>query len=241
MPAQPENIGHFYFNSDYPTDKIVWLYENQRTTSSDVSQGHYFYIVNNMPYHDYPIFVKGAVSFDDWQTAIPFGSSYWTSDGYRCYTTLSWNADSGEPGVEVFYDFHDRPSSTMKYRMWGVQREDIAFPTDYGRTAARALSAVKFDTNLNYPRLIKDGVAKSGEVIAHNLGRIPYVDYWFAYSSNKDALLTGWQYNPTGYFGNGAGPYPCVRADSKNVTFQQIKYLGDEQGTDIVYYYRIYG
>lgn len=236
MVADPQNLGHFLYNSDYPTDKVIWLYENSRTTpSSDTTIS---FLISSIPYKDYPVFVKGACTVDNWATVIPVGTN-WSIAGKNASMSINWQS-SGSKGVYVNADFRSYPNKTLKYRFWGVQREDIDFALDYGSTAAISKTSLKFDSSKNYPRLIKDGVAVSGETITHNLGRIPYVDYWYVLNDNKDSFLKSWLHNPKGCFSsNGMGNYPSIQATKDTITFKKM-YVNAGKERNVAYYYRIY-
>lgn len=242
MVAKPENLNRFLFNSDYPTDKIVWLYEGQFTTTDDIDTIE----INmaNVVGTAAPIFVKGAVTLDDWATSIMIGTNY-SQAGKNASVELRYSCYNGQARVLLYPDFRSFPNRTAKYRLWAVQREDIDFAIDYGKNSAVSKSRMKFNSNLNYPRLYKDGVAKSGETIQHDLGKIPYVDYWYQIQNSlvpytKDnAFNTSYDYNPKGTFKNGIGNYPTIKATSTTISFNKMIVNGNEQ-RDVFYYYRIY-
>lgn len=239
MPRKLDNLNHFLFSSDFPTDKVIWLYEGSRTTPSTDTFDN-FYIVNSsdLPYKDPLIFVKGACTVDDWETVIPIGTNY-SIAGKNASMNISWYSMSPK-GIYAQCDFRSFKNKTLKYRLWGVQREDIDFAVDYGPTASISKTSFQFDSSKNYPRLYKDGVAKSGDTITHGLGYIPYVDYWCNLSSDKDSLLSYWSYQPKGCFSSsGMGSWPSIQATKDTITFKKQYVNGSEQ-QDVVYYYRIY-
>ena len=96
-----------------------------------------------------------------------------------------------------------------------------------------------FNSENNYPRIYKEGVAMTGDTIQHNLGRIPYVDFWYIPKVNSsvtpDTLLKQWWYQPIGELKTGANTNATVKATDSTVTF------GKWNSTyDVYYYYRIY-
>ena len=241
MVAKPEMLGRFMFNSDYPTDKIVWLYEGEFVASSNSN------VVWNIPVNTQlgikvPFFVKGAATIDNWATSIMVGTAY-SLPGKNATLQLTWNS-SYNNGIHMDANFRSYGGKTVKYRLWGVAREDIALGEDYGKNSGISQTKVKFNTDLNYPRLIKDGVALSGETIQHNLGRIPYVDYWYEVRSlnnpkpKDQGLLDFYEYYPTGTMTSGLGR-ATIRATDKDITFMKMVVNGNEQ-RDVIYYYRLY-
>lgn len=240
MVARPEMLGHFIFNSDYPVDKIVWLYEGQFTTSSDNLTNVNIPIESLLNTNE-TIFIKGAASVDNWATSIMIGTSH-SIAGKNAGASMYWT-NSSTNKLRLTFDFRSYGGRTAKYRLWGVARDDATPAVDYPKTSITSKSKLIFNTELNYPRLYKDGVAMSGETVYHNLGKIPYVDYWYVSKSTTSVtpatLARRWEYSPTGRFGDSLDSYPAVRATDKTLTFRKLVVNGDEQ-RDLYYYYRIY-
>lgn len=234
MVAKPEFLGHFIFNSDYPTDKIVWLKEGQTTSPSSVTTKYVNFNMLDIFGTNLPIFVKGAYSFNNWQSAYMIGTRNSATNepdtyidvGLRYGGKNSVIPPAGTLQLSVATTNSQGASKSLKYRLWGVVPEFTQQAVDRPKNSSATKSKLIFNSDMNYPRLFKDGVANAGDVITHNLGRAPYVDYWVL--SND---ITGtWNYNPTGGAGSGytgAG----IRANNSTVTFW---------GSNTVYYYRIY-
>ena len=235
MVAKPETLSRFIFNSDYPTDKIIWLYEGQFTTPSAGNTTTINIDVPAMTGSNYPIFVKGAWSLDNWQTSYMLGTTNTATTSPAKYITtgLIWETYHGSRlRLDVGTTNSAGASKSGKYRMWGVQRDDIDFAIDYNKNSAATKSKLIFNSENNYPRLYKEGVAKSGDVIEHSLGRIPYIDYWYSFSNN---LTSSWTYYPHGVMrSSGTYNWPTVKATDKQVTFTK------SGSSDVYYYYRIY-
>ena len=244
MVARPETLGHFIFNSDYPIDKVVWLYEDQFTVSTNPNISQTVVIPMQEKFDsNLTIFVKGALTVDNWATSIMIGTTHSGPDSSAYIAMNYYNSGSGAviqltPRLQYI-----APGATAKYRLWGVVRDDVQQAVDYPKNSAATKSRLIFNTELNYPRLYKDGVAMSGETVEHNLGKIPYVDYWYVSKTSSSvttrSISWSWQYQPAGYFGSSAATAPSVRATDKTLTFRQIVVNGNEP-RDLYYYYRIY-
>lgn len=234
-----DTLYRFIFNSDYPTDKVIYLEEGTVTltpTGPDPqSDGEGTTILQNVPKERMP-FIKGCISFDNWQSSIPFGYMRTVENGivkdrtsaYVQATSSPWNGTA-----EIYVRSHEHKTGTVKFRVWGVWAEDDT-GLDANKNTAISKTKLAFNTDNNYPRLVKDGIAKGGDTVAHNLGKIPYIDawydYWYGYGRNMDTPMLV----ADGCLGNNRQTLG-VYADSQNL------YFGNPQGeTGLYYYYRIY-
>jgi len=235
MAAKPETLNRFLFNSDYPTDKVVWLYEGETTSPSQGGGARYVNIdITSTIGTTVPIFIKGVYTIDNWQTAYMIGSDEVTTDSSKNVTTgLSWST-WGSPHLElsVYANTDYSVNLPVKYRLWGVMREDVNSGVEFSKNSGITKNKLIFDSRANYPRLYKDGIAKSGDVVTHELKKIPYVDYWWNWSA--DGFNSSWSYRPSGRLGDGTSSAPTVRITDSQLTFTQYA------GEDCYYYYRIY-
>lgn len=216
-----DTLYRFIFNSDYPTDKVVWLYEGsvklnssgQATVTLDIQ-------LDRVPY------IKGCISLDDWQTSIGLGTTRLASGGNVTDLIIANVYNS-----ELDLNLQRHANATVKYRLWGVLSENDT-GIEANRNNAISKTKLAFSTDNNYPRLIKEGIAKSGETVHHGLGRIPYADYWYSWANNMNYP----SYEPSGVMTTAASAnVPTMSADKDNVYFKQVG------GSDVYYYYRIYG
>ena len=241
MVAKPEFLGHFIFNSDYPVDKVVWLYEGSYTSPSTDTLQNIYIPMGDLLGSNLTIFVKGAATYDNWATSIMIGALH-SRAGENTSISMGWESTSGGR-LHLTSDMRSHKSKTIKYRLWGVVRDDIQQAVDYPKNTSIGKTKLVLDTGLNYPRLYKDGVAMSGETIHHNLERIPYIDYWYLtkYPSTVTAngISRSWQYRPSGRFGASLPTLPTIWATNKTITFRQMV-TADNETRDIYYYYRIY-
>lgn len=238
MVAKPETLNRFLFNSDYPTDKVVWLYEGETTSPSEWGgQADIDIEMTDIVGLDGPaLYVKGVFTLDNWQTSFMLGSNDNSIDPHKGVDlVIQWYKGNTSKRswltITVYSLTQYSVNLPVKYRLWAVPREDINSSADFGKNSGITKSKLAFDSRKNYPRLYKDGIAKSGETITHDLGKIPFVDFW--YSLTDGGSLTNWRYYPMGDFVNNPAS-ATVRATDKNITFTTTS------GYDTWYYYRIY-
>lgn len=210
------------FNSDLPTDKVIWLKEGEITPGQygdwDLEIAHG---LQAMP------FVKGLWTVDDWATTWLTGSQR-ASEGM--ITDMS---DVGSDASKVyFYGFTSTPDVKVKYKLWGVWCENDT----KGKIAAftKNTSKNKFiiNTDYNYPQLVREGYLDRGGVLTHNLGFIPYCDIW-AYQTIKQGVkgYTQWTRDSFGaLYGSG---------ENIKITDKTITVSADGSAPEKIYY-RIY-
>ena len=234
-----DTLYRFIFNSDYPTDKIIYLEEGTITltpTGSDPQSGGTGKTRLNVPQDRMP-YVKGCISFDNWQSAIPFGLMRAVANGIVEDITdvhLDYGGDRWTGEVYIEASSYKYKSSTAKFRVWGLWAENDT-GKDKKKNTAIAKTKLSFSTDNNYPRLIKDGIAKGGDTVAHNLGKIPYVDAWYGYYYGFFTLMERPSLVVSGQLGDNRKTMG-VYADENNI------YFGNPEGeTHLYYYYRIYG
>lgn len=242
MVAKPETLNHFIFNSDYPTDKIVWLKEGQDTTPSSITTKTVFIDVPSELGNTTPIFVKGAYTLDNWATAYMVGSDRVSSASPDMYikVTVAWNTYSPGTGLKLNFIINNNAgrNKTVKYRLWGLQREDVSMAINYNKNSNLTKSKLIFNSENNYPRLYKDGIASGGDTIKHELKRIPYMDIWQVFMTN--GVIDQWWYLPIGVLAGdpasitsmGVGSFIPIQATDSEVIFS-----GSSTNK---YYYRIY-
>lgn len=242
MGATPETLDRFIFNSDFPIDKVVWLYEGQTTSPSSAGATNYTVInLEDITGEKEPLFVKGIYTVDNWTTSYMMGTNIVTSDPNKNVTMgVTWYKDYNDHKAKLDIGISSRTmysvSLPVAYRLYGLAREDTRSAASYTKNASTMKNKLVFNTDNNYPRLFKDGIAKSGDVIEHNLNKIPYVDYWLCNSA-----LTYISYDPYGKFENNE-THASIRATDKTITFTQEEVIlnGQTVKQDCWYYYRIY-
>ena len=156
------------FNSDLPTDKVIWLQEGEITPGQygdwDLEIAHG---LQAMP------FVKGIWTDDDWDTTRLTGSEH-----YQEGQLTDMSGVGSDASKVYFYGFTAAQNAKIKYKLWGVWCENDT----KGKIAVFTKNASKnkfiINTDYNYPQLYKEGYLERGQSMSHNLGFIPYCDIW---------------------------------------------------------------
>lgn len=210
------------FNSDLPTDKVIWLQEGEVTPGQwgdwDMTIAHG---LQAMP------FVRGIWTDDDWATTRITGSERY-SEGMNMDMS-----DVGSDDTNVyFYGFTSAQNAKIKYKLWGVWCE----ADTKGKIAVYTKNASKnkfiINSDYNYPQLVREGYLERGKTLTHNLGFIPYCDIW-AYTTIKQNVkgYTQWARDT---FGNLYGTGENVK-----ITDKTLSVSADASAPEKIYY-RIY-
>ena len=210
------------FNSDLPTDKVIWLQEGEITPGQfgdwDITIAHG---LQAMP------FVKGVWTDDDWATTRITGSER-TTEGM-----VADMSDVGSDATNVyFYGFTSAQNATIKYKLWGVWCENET----KGKIAVFTKNASKnkfiINSDYNYPQLVREGYLERGKTLTHNLGFIPFCDLW-AYMTIRENVkgYTQWARDTFGSI-YGSGEYV-------KITDKTLSVSADASAPEKIYY-RIY-
>ena len=204
------NLSNFQFNTDYPVDKIVWMWEgNVSPSTSELVIPHHLGAVP---------FCQGVLSPDDWRTTYPSGTTVLAES--QQYSVLSFSVRSDGNNVYVYYYGDD--AAPAKVRLWGVFNEAETWNIEAPGTSVSPGGNFIFNSEFKYPNLAFEGEvgpSDSPAVISHNLGYVPYVDVW--------VLAAGkWGQDTIPFLDNY-----IMSVDKNNLTFNRL---------DNKYYYRIY-
>ena len=207
-------MDNFYFNSNYPVDKIIYLKET--TVSGDYFDNTFAHGLGAIP------FCNGLISYDNWQTTYQAG----TRQSAGQYYNKMFDIYSDGTNIRLNGTFEGF-TGTAQVRIWGVFNESSTPNVDVAPTASATNNTLYFNTKYNYQKLVKEGQVTAGStatVISHNLGYIPKVDIWQLFSS----YISGW----------------CLVQDTysfSNTNLQNVQLSNSslllKNGT---YYYRIY-
>lgn len=223
-----DTLYRFIFNSDYPTDKVVYLKEGQVTLNGS---GYASVSIDN-PLDKAP-YIKGCISLNNWQSSLMFGTTRTASAGNVTDLIIA-TLRSFNNVLTLELNMSKHANATVKYRLWGVISEDNT-GIEATKNSSITKSKLIFNSENNYPRLIKDGIAKSGETVEHNLKRIPFIDYWYDWNSTSRLKNVTYNFQPSGEFTTGASTTtPTVLADEDKLYFKKLN------NDDVYYYYRIY-
>lgn len=203
-------------DSDSPMDKVVYLYEGSVRTDYQTAQFNLTHGVGAI------LFVDGIWSADNWATTYSFGASKRSGDVMAITSNL--NSDSSRIEGYILVD----RDVAIRYKLWGVVSEMDTLDLNVDETASESANRFIINSDYNYPRLIREGMATPNTTITHGLGSIPRVDVW-RYSGNMWAKM----YNDG--FGTTYGGFgEFVKLSDRNIVFT------DNLGCADRYYYRIY-
>ena len=169
---------NFLITSEYPTDKIVWLYEGQTTT--DQYGSFSVEIPHNM---GATIFATGIWTIDDWGTTYNSSTTLHSGQSYSRYSLLA--SDSTQVYFNGFCEDNDGNEligATLKFRFWGFFNEAETQNKFADATASASSNKFIKDSRLGYPKLFMEGYADATDgtkTIYHNLGFVPFVEIWY--------------------------------------------------------------
>lgn len=218
--------GNFLITSEYPTDKIVWMYEGTTTTDSDgifdISIAHG---LDAIP------FCTGIWTIDDWQTT--YNTSTATHGGGQVYLRFSMLTSNDSTVTMHGYCMQDSVTpiinATVKYRLWGFFNEASTLNIFTDSTADLSQNKFVKDSRLGYPKLFMEGFADATNhtvTIYHNLGFVPFVEIWYE--------LSGTWYQLDYIDFESADTSWTIKNTSQILSFNGESY------TNYNYYYRIY-
>ena len=181
-------LEHFLFNSDYPTDKIVFMQEGEVEVTGTWTP-IYNFINTHIPaqiYAEgdyktpgssvvYPI--DGSNSNPESNTTVVLGSFMYKDE---CWLVVS-----------VFTFDSSLVGKTLTYRIWCYYDEEKAKNTDISATTNISKPKLALTSDNNYPRFLGDGFVTQGQSYSHNLGFIPLVKTWSLYENASMTMPDG--------------------------------------------------
>lgn len=168
----------FLVNTDYPSDKIIFVYEG----SISVSAGGFQFV-------EIPHGLSGApLPSMIWSTTSDFSIAYDVASGPYPDDLFAWYlgivASIRSYNNHIYVDFTNFQSSsyTIYYRIFCYPKTS----DDYD-TAGTSNQADKFiyNTDYNYPKIYLEGELdlSVSNVVNHNLGYLPQVQVWIEVTS----------------------------------------------------------
>lgn len=217
--------GNFLITSNYPTDKIVWMYEGEATTDEF---GTIDEIIPNTL--GLGIMATGIWTVDDWTTVYMSTTTTHNGQVYSRFSMLRSNSSEIEFRAYCTNpDGTDMAGATVKYRLWGFLNEATTQNIFVEETAGQSENKFIKDSRLGYPKLFMEGFAdatQGTQTIYHNLGFMPFVEIWYE-------LPDGWyQLDYMDFTADGSEW--TVHNNSSVLEFNGAGY------TNYKYYYRIY-
>ena len=215
-------LSHFLFNSDYPTDKIVYLQKGEYDLRTDRNKFKYY-----NTHITTPVYLEGQFKLEGSDTVYPLDNAI--MENYYVFPMLISFMYNGECWVMFgIYDF-EHIDKTAEFEIWGIVADNEAKNTDINATINVAKPKVGINSDENYPRFIGDGTMQFGETVYHNLGFTPKTKHWiisnFTESDLPDfidpsAEVHIIQYRDEGWIGKFDTSYsslPTIWADNEKI------------------------
>lgn len=219
--------GNFLITSEYPTDKIVWMYEGSVTT--DEFGAFEAKISHNLP--SIP-FCTGLWTVDGWATQYNACTTIHQGQVYSRYSQLSSNNTivtfsgycSNDDGTAM-------AGATVRFRLWGFFNESQTMGVFADTTSGLSENMFVKNTSFGYPKLFMEGIAdatQETQTIYHNLGFIPFVEIW-------QELDDSWfLVDYVDFTDEDSGASWTIHNTASYISFNGSSY------TNYKYYYRIY-
>lgn len=190
-------LSHFLFNSDYPTDKIVYMHEGQIALTTSLNW-QYDFVNTHIPIQ---LYTEGDFKISGSDDVYPLGDN----DSSSGLTTVGSFLYQGECWIIVqVAPFSSAVGKTMSYRIWSYCDEETAKNTDIKTTTDVAKPRLALTSDNSYPRFLGDGYITQGQSYTHNLGFIPIVKTWSLFENISITMPDGTTtsidpYEPLGY------------------------------------------
>lgn len=165
-------IKDLYQDSRYPMEKVAFVASGSVEIPDTIYTEEIVVAANTV---GVPLMIDGVYSIDNWQTTYPLME---TAQGYQ-FMPFWWDCEADT----IKLTFSTKRSFTMQYRLWAYVDEDIdnIIPTTSNVSESRFIIQ-----NKNYMKIFATGVGRSGDIINHNLGYIPFVKAWAKYEGGYE-------------------------------------------------------
>lgn len=200
-------LEHFLFNSDYPTDKVVFLQEG--TVTPTATWQNFFTYINT--HAKTMLYFEGDYKVQGSNGVYPIGTSKSFDNMFVSLASFMYN---GECWVTVAAMTLQQSSVGKKisFRLWGYCSDEESKNIDLGMTANAAKPAITLTSDCNYPKFIGECRVTPGQSYSHNLGFAPVVKSWGKFHDSNVPLPDGstasidyyMLMGNDGYFGNPA-------------------------------------
>ena len=214
------NIENFIFDSDYPTDKIVFMHEGEINITSTWSYCRDF-VNTHIPTQ---LYAEGDYKLPGSDTVYPIDGS--TSGESSTQVTLAsfMYQDECWTVVTALTTESSLVGKKLPYRIWGYYDEEAAKNININATTNVSKSKLALNTDNNYPRFLGDKHIQQGQTYTHNLGFIPIVRAWSLYENESMPMPDGTMatvnvYWPKSgaYFGDATGSYYAVQVSKTQI------------------------
>lgn len=159
MTVDPRN---FLLNTDYEMDKIIYF------SSGDISPNNTDYIYHNLGFA--PL-VFGVCAFnEDFSDSRISPYLQWVSEG-----AIQFQFWATDEFIRINYRNDQSNDKKLYYRLYAFEPSNSS--AQISPTNEKAKQFV-LNTDYNYCKLFKKGIAHGNETIQHNLGYVPFVLAW---------------------------------------------------------------
>jgi hypothetical protein len=232
-------LDHFLFNSDYPTDKIVFATKETATIKSGGASNPTYFVINTGIKTQ--LYTEGDFKIEGSDAFYPLLPQNGLRPPIMGNTTSSMINGECWVGAYLFdWSGGEYAGKKVEMRLWAYCDEKDGENADIGATTNMFTPKLALTSDENYPKYIGSGFLNYGDVYYHRLGYIPLVKIW-THQVNVpiEPGVTGDAYYNAGfgYFG-----YPDVSRHSIDeliqVTNDRITtyYDPSQTGYDGIYY-----
>ena len=167
---------NFLLNSDYPVDKIAYLYEGSYTVTT--SAGDKQTIAHGLPFT--PLVHGGWSTTSNFSTTYTFGTgSIPTSDPTVAIYDIIVSVAADDTNIYILPFNVSGGSQLIYYRVHGFEPSDSTENVDL---TINAEDNLQLSTDYNYTKLLENGTFATSPpdttTVTHSLGYVPQVSTW---------------------------------------------------------------
>lgn len=237
-------LSHFIFNSDYPTDKLVFMHEGKIPLTSSLSW-QYDFVNTHIPIQ---LYAEGDFKLSGSDDVYPLdgngNSAVLATLGTFMYQGECW-------AVVAIAPLSSTVGKTASYRLWAYYDEETSKNTDISMTTNMSKPRLALTSDNNYPRFLGDGYITQGLSYVHNLGFIPLVKTWTLYKNEPAPMPDGttanvdlYQPQHYSYLGDARNLYGwsgnVVQVSSNNITTYPANPTDPDEPVPSGVYFRMY-
>lgn len=165
----------FILNTDYPLDKIVFMYSGSQTVNNNTYSGT-ITIMHNLGFR--PLAKMQWSNTSDFDITNEHGDNQYFTNIFSTQEGQDYSVTSTDTTVSISLYNTSGSNKTLYYRIYCFAPSDISEETVIAGTSS---SADKFviSTDYNYMKLAFEGyLTAASPTFTHNLGYVPRVLIW---------------------------------------------------------------